>query len=280
MKTVLFIPVIAVIGILAYLSLQPGSNLAAVFEKRKKAMTVNPVGNAPITMADVAHLPLPVQRYLQVTGTVGKPPVSMVHATFNTTLYSVPNKPGMSGTAHQIDVIDPLRRFFFMETRMKGLPVAVLHDYNGTDATMRVRMMRLFDVMNVAGPGISKTETVTILNDFCLFAPSALIRPEFKWTPVSESEADVTYTNGPHQVGARLFFDAEGHLVDFRSEDRGELTPDGKLTILPWTTPARNFRTFGGRVVPGYGEAIWHRPEGPFTYGTFEVLDVAYDTTP
>jgi hypothetical protein len=35
----------------------------------------------------------------------------------------------MSGLAHQIDVLDPPRRLFFMTTRMKGLPVAVLHDY-------------------------------------------------------------------------------------------------------------------------------------------------------
>jgi hypothetical protein len=278
MKTLLFLLLLVAVAVLAFLALRPESNLANVFNTRRLTMPVRSMGETDLTEADIMHLPEPVQRYLNVVGAIGKPPISSVHVTFNTTLYASAGGAGMTGLAHQIDVLDPPGRLFFMETRMSGLQVAVLHDYSGSTATMRVRLMRLYDVVNASGPELSKTETVTLLNDICAYAPSALIGPAFQWTPVSDTETDVTYTNGPHQVHARLFFDADGHLVDFRSEDRGDISGDGKLKFMPWTTPLGNFKSFQGRLVPGYGEAIWHKPEGPFTYGRFEVLDVIYNT--
>ena len=54
---------------------------------------------------------------------------------------------------------------------MKGLPVAVLHDFNRDRTTMRVRLTGVVNVVNIGGPELTRTETVTILNDFCFFAP-------------------------------------------------------------------------------------------------------------
>ena len=54
---------------------------------------------------------------------------------------------------------------------MKGLPVAVLHDFNRDRTTMWVRLTGVVNVVNIGGPELTRTETVTILNDFCFFAP-------------------------------------------------------------------------------------------------------------
>lgn len=260
----------------ATLALRPGASLASDYEARLADLRPGPE-RAPLAEADIAHLPGPVQRYLRRAGALGKPPVTMVHVTFEATLYNAPGAPGMTGPAHQIDVLGPPRRLFFMTTRMKGLPVAVLHDYQPEEATMRARVARLVDVANVSGPDLARTETVTFLNDLCVFAPSALARPEFEWTPIDDTRSGVTFTAGPHRVSATLIFDAEGDLVDFASEDRGELQPDGSLRVQRWTTPLSAYREFDGRRLPTHGEAIWHRPDGPFTYGTFDVRDVSFD---
>lgn len=52
----------------------------------------------------------------------------------------------MRGQAEQYDHISPPKRLFFMQTTMYGLPVSVLHDYEGTTATMRVRLASLYNV--------------------------------------------------------------------------------------------------------------------------------------
>lgn len=89
--------------------------------------------------------------------------------------------------------------------------------------------------------------------------------------------ARVIFTLGANSVTADLIFNAEGELVDFVSEDRGMLEKDGTLRILRWTTPMGGYRDVGGWRLATEGEAIWHLPEGPFTYGRMRL--VSYDAT-
>jgi hypothetical protein len=279
MKLALFaIFALAILAVLAafILANRKGADLAAEYDAR--LLSLKPaVSVKPFSEQDMAHLPDPVKRYMHRSGAIGKPPIASVHVEFDTVLYRDPGSTGMKGPSHQIDIVDPPRRLFFMKTRMYGLPVAVLHDYDGDKATMRVRLAGLFDVANVGGKEISRTETVTVLNDLAAFAPSALVGPKFRWTAVDGTHADVAYTNGDYTVSARLTFNAEGDLIDFISNDRGELQKDGTLKVLPWSTPLSSFREFAGRRVPGKGEAIFHRETGPFTYGIFNVTNVTFN---
>ena len=279
MRTRIAIPLAAaaLTGVaVAALALRPRASLGAEFESRLADLTPATPG-AALSEADLAHLPKPVQRYLHRAGAVGKPPVTMVHTIFDATLYSAPGCAELTGPAPQVDIIDPPRRLFFMTTRMNGLPVAVLHDYQPEAATMRARAARLVNVVDISGPDLARTETVTFLNDLCVFAPSALVRPEFDWTPVDDSHASVTFTAGPHTVSATLVFDQEGDLVDFASDDRGELQPDGTLKVQRWTTPLSDYQEFEARRVATRGDAIWHREEGPFTYGRFAIRSVTFN---
>ena len=132
---------------------------------------------------------------------------------------------------------------------------------------MRVRLAGLVNVVDASGPELTRTETVTILNDLCFFAPSRLIDPRLSWTVVDDTRARVVFTLGPNTVSAELVFNEKGELVDFVSEDRGMLQKDGSLRVLRWSTPLSTYRDFDGWRLASEGEAIWHLPEGPFTYG-------------
>lgn len=279
MRPRLLVPlaVLAAVGAAAAaVAARPESNLRAEFARRVAALRPGPEG-APLTEADLAPLPAPVRRWIARSGAMGKPPVTLVHTVFDATLYNAPGSAGMSGLAHQIDVLDPPRRLYFMTTRMYGLPVAVLHDYAPESAGMRVRAARLFDVVDLGGAEFARIETVTFLNDLAVFAPSALAGPGFEWTPLDDRSARVAYTVGPSAVTATLFFDEAGDLVDFASDDRADVAAGGEPQRMRWTTPLSDFREIGGRRVPGRGEAIWHRPEGPFTYGEFAIRDVGFN---
>lgn len=242
---------------------------ARVAEDAAKALETGGV----LTEADIAHLPPPVRRYLAVTGSIGRPVVTEITMRFDATLYDAPGDAGMSGPVVQYERFDLPVRLFQMTTRMKGLPVAVLHDFNRDNATMRVRLAGLLNVVDVGGPELTRTETVTILNDMAFYAPSRLSDPRLSWTEIDDTRARVTFTLGPNTVSAELVLNAESELVDFVSEDRGMLEKDGSLRILRWTTPMGQYRDVGGWRLASEGDAIWHLPEGPFTYGHLRLTE-------
>lgn len=244
------------------------TSLTRAFEARRAAAmaTVPPPGPV-LTEGDIAHLPAPVRRYLALSGSVGRPVLTEIEMTFDATMYDAPEAPGMSGPVVQYDRFDTPDRLFLMTTRMKGLPVTVLHDFNRDAATMRVRLAGLLNVVDLSGPELTRTETVTILNDIAFFAPSRLTDPRLSWTAIDDHRAAVAFTLGRNTVTAELIFNDASELVDFVSEDRGMLGKDCTLRILRWSTPLGNYQDFNGWRLASEGDAIWHLPEGPYTYG-------------
>ncbi len=233
--------------------------------------------STPLTEAHIVHLPAPVQRYLRITGAIGKPPVQTMQLSFDAEMFQKPGQAGMRGPARQFNTVHRLRRLFFMRTTMFALPVMVLHDYHDIHASMTVRLASLFNVVELHNDALARTETVTVLNDLCLYAPSNLVDSRLVWQALDDHHARVSFTNGPHQVSAELVFNEAGELVNFISNDRGALQRDGSLRLVRWSTPVRDYREFEGRRVPTAGEAIWHYPEGDFVYGRLILKDIRFN---
>ena len=248
------------------------TSLSRRFKARKSAAAFPPVPEMPIlTDADIAHLPRPVQRYIRLTGSMGRPPVTEIEMHFDAEMFEAGSQAGMLGPVRQYDRFDIPHRLFLMSTRMKGLPIAVLHDFDRNHATMRVRLSGLFDVVNTDGKELTRTETVTILNDIAFFAPSRLADASLDWTEIDDTHAKVDYTLGANTISAELVFNELGELVDFISGDRGMLEEDGSLRITRWSTPMGKYRNFDDWRLASEGSAIWHLPDGPFTYGHLQL---------
>jgi hypothetical protein len=159
-----------------------------------------------------------------------------------------------------------------MRARMKGLPVDVFHHFTGEAATFRVRVLSAFTVVDAAGPEMNHSETVTILNDLCLLAPSALLDPRLQWEPVDDNAARVRFTRGSESISAELRFNAAGELIDFISDDRAQASADGKsFKRLRWSTPFTEYQKIGPQHLFAHGQALWHAEQGAFAYGEFHL---------
>ena len=239
----------------------------------RAALAERPPSSGAVKEEDLQSLPGPVQRYLRVAGAVGQPKVSNIKATWRGQIRGAPDAPWMRFDAEQHNVYGALpSRFFLMDATRQGLPVDVFHRFEGGAATFRVRLLSLLQLVDAKGPEMDVAETVTLFNDLCLFAPSALIDAPVTWAPVDERTVRARYTRGAHTISATLFFNEAGELVDFSSDDRSQASADGKSFVKArWTTPVRPYRSYGPWRLASGADVRWESPDGGFVYGEFEL---------
>ncbi len=231
-----------------------------------------------VTDADLAHLPPPVQEYLRYTGAVGRPRVRNFRAVFSGRFRNGLEGRWMPFRSEQYDFLDQPTRVFLMRASAYGLPMEGLHLFRGPTATMRIKAASFVEVVNAKGREMNQGETVTFFNDLCLMAPSSLIDKErIEWESAGPLTARARFTNQGVTIGALLSFDRDGRLTDFLSNDRF-LSADGKsYTSYPWSTPVRDYRRVGGRVLPSSADLVWLTPEGEFNYARFNLVEIEYN---
>jgi len=222
---------------------------------------------------DLDHLPAPVQKYLRYVGVVGKTRVQDFRIVFEGDMRGR-DQDWFPFTSEQFNFIPSPTRLFFMKARVKGLPAAGYHRYKNGNASMRVKVLSLFPVVHIDDPALYPTETVTFFNDLCLFAPAGLIDRRITWEPIDHLTARATFTTRGTSISAELYFNDQGQLVNFVSEDRIAID---EMKTFPFSTPVKDYQKINGLNLPTYGEAVWHYPDGAFVYGKFRLQSVDYN---
>jgi hypothetical protein len=246
--------------------------------KVKNEFIKQPTGSEEIlTEKDIEHLPLPVRKYIEYSGTIGKGKPKNVRITFEAEMTSKPGAKPMKASSEQFNFFGDFTRLFLMKASKLLIPFNALHIYQKQEATFKVRVANLFNVVDVKGEDLTTAETVTLLNDMCIFVPGNLYDKRLTWKEIDSLSCAVTIENGKYKVTAILYFNEEGELINFISDDRSALQDDGTLKKARWSTPVSNYKEIDGRRIPTYGETIWHYPEGDFTYGIFTLKSINYN---
>jgi hypothetical protein len=270
--------VIVLAGVVVGFGVHGPFGLRAAYEQEVSL----PLGSAAlgvvVTDADVAHLPVLVQRYLRTSGVIGQPRVHNFRVRLHGRIRQGPDSRWMPFTAEQHNSIPNPTRLFYMDASMRLVPFQVLHRYVGDSATMRVRIGGLIPVVNMAGPEMTRAETVTLFNDMCIMAPATLVDPAITWDGIDGQTVRATFTNAGHTIHATLVFNEAGELTDFWSDDRLRASADGEtLEAVRWSTPVGRYRTFGSVRLASSGEGRWHDESGAYAYLELELDEVQYN---
>lgn len=268
----LIILLVAIVSIGSFIAQNQLASLVRADLKNNNALSNDVLGES-----DIAHLPAPVQKYLVYTGAIGKSKLQNVYIEFDAEMYKKPGDKPMKAHSVQYNFYGDYSRLFLMKARKMSIPFSALHIYKNNQARFQVKVAELFKVVNVSGEELTKAETVTLLNDMCIFAPEGLIDSRLTWSEIDSLSARVTLTNGDYVVSAILYFNKAGELVNFVSDDRFALQDDGTMKRVRWTTPVSRYKEFEGRKIPTAGKTIWNYPEGDFTYGVFELRSIKYN---
>jgi hypothetical protein len=258
------------------------SSFHAEYRERVTESLAN-VDPAPPTVdeADLADLPRPLADYIRRSGAVERPRVVSFRADFHGRIRGGPGAVWMPFSGEQVNTYGPRpQRIFLMDATRSALPVTVLHEFADATATMRVRLLSLFTIVDAAGPQMDRGETVTVFNDLVVMAPGAIVDAPVTWEAVDDLHVRGTFTDGGQTVSAALTFSAEHDLVDFVSDDRLQASTDGKtFTPRRWSTPLSGHRDTDGHRVLTDGEGVWHahQSEGAFTYLELHLDAIGYN---
>jgi hypothetical protein len=261
---------------------QGPSSFHAEYRERATRALHDVNATAPVVReSDLVDLPTPLAAYVRRSGAVGQPRVVSFSADFHGRIRSGPETTWMPFSGRQVNTYGPRpQRIFLMDATRSGLPVTVLHVFVGGTATMRVKLLSLFTVVDASGPEMDRGETVTVFNDLVVMAPGAIAGAPVTWHAIDALHVRGDFTNGGQTVSAVLTFNAEHDLVDFVSDDRTRASADGKtFTPRRWSTPLGGHRETGGHRVLTVGKGVWHapQPEGSFTYLQFDLDAIRYN---
>lgn len=255
------------------------SSLKGQFETLRKRALARVQGTSDLlTLDDLGFLPAPVRRYVIATGFVGRPRVQSFELQFRGRIRGAAEDGWMPFEARQVSMTEVATRLFWMRARKLGMPIQVLHRMWAGQASMHVRALSVLPVADTSGVEMDRSEAVTHLNDLCILCPGSLVQRQISWEPLNSQSARVYYTGGRVPVAATLYFDQDGMLRNFVSDDRMRALPSGKgFESLRFSTPIRAYARYGVHHLASHGEARWHMPGGPFCYGEFELVGIEYD---
>ncbi|MFL5353015.1 DUF6544 family protein [Archangium sp.] len=229
-----------------------------------------PGSDEPVSEADIASLPEPVRRYLRFMGVVGRPRDWSFRAGLTGRFRLGPGQAWKTMEAWQYDTRLEVARIFHIRLSFFGVvPVLGRDTYLRGEGRMLIRPFELFTAQDNKGPELDIGELVTYLNDAILLAPSMVLGPETTWTGVDDSSFDVAFTDRGRTVTARVFLDTRGAPRDFSTTDRfcqDPYAPKHPFIRARWTTPIDSWQVHEGRPIPTWGKAVWHLPQGDFTY--------------
>jgi len=242
-------------------------------EVKENFLRTNLIQAEILTNEDLQPLPDPVRRYLLYAGVVNKPKVKNVRIVFEGQMREK-GKDYFPFVSEQYNFFDEPTRLFFMKAKMKGIVVPGYHRYANATAKMDIRLFGLFPVVKQSGEVMNKTETVTLFNDMCLMAPATLVDKRIQWETIDSNTVKAVFTNRGIAITALLFFNAEGQLINFLSDDR---TATSDMKQHPFSTPVSAYKTINGINIMSKGEAVYEYEDGKFTYGIFNLKEIEYN---
>ena len=230
-----------------------------------------------VSEAYIKNIPEPVKKYLHYVGAVGNPGVYNFRAVINGRMRFEKEGKWMDIDAQQYNFTNDRARLFYIESKMFGISFDGLHLYMGGNATMQIKVASIFKVVDAKGDEMNQGETVTLFNDMCVLAPATLIDKNIQWECIDSLTVKAKFTNKSNAITALLYFNEKGELINFISNDRYQSVDGKTYNNYKWSTPIKDYKDFDGRKIPTYGEAIWHTPEGSFSYANFHIKEIEYN---
>lgn len=191
--------------------------------------------------------------------------VQSVRTTQSGEIRSAPNAPWVPFTAEE--TTSATGSSFRWEARFKGGRLgwfSVTDSYEDGHGCGALSLGGVLPVRKSIGPEFDKGELQRYLGSIALCPPMLLNNPSLAWTAVGPLTLRVRDRDDSTGATVDLELNEQGHPIACRAE-RPRMV--GKITVpTPWSATGAEFQEREGFRVATRLEALWHLPEGVFSY--------------
>jgi hypothetical protein len=247
----------------------------ANLEHARALLAGAPAGEPQILrVEDIATLPPPVRRWLEVSGAVGRPRARTVRLLQRGGMRTAPGQPYLPVVARQYFRVDQPGFVWTVDvTMMRVVPVVGRDTYLDGHGRMFIKAGGLVAVADGTGPTFDQGTALRFLGEIVWF-PSAALASYITWEPIDDRRARATLAFKDVTTSAVFEFDERGRFAGMTAERYY----DGK-SLETWVIPVTEWQTIRGIEMPVRGGAVWKLASGDFDYFQWEIVDVEVNRT-
>lgn len=260
------------------LALTGCSSVRNLFEREVNAeLARTSWDNSPVfSEAALAGLPEPVQRHFRVCGLMGRKAPQYGRIIWSELqLKRAKDKPWMPLETLQFNSVqEPVRIVYMGAHLMKVLPFEGRDKYQDGHGHMRVKVMRLFTVVDEKSPQMDASALVTVLAE-ALLVPTYVLQPYIRWESLDSTRVKATLEFNKTTVSGIFHFAPTGECVRFDTDSRWQKS--GDPAPVPWSAYMDEYVERNGIRYPSLVKAAWHEKSGDFEYAKGRIDRIEYD---
>lgn len=258
--------ILFVVAVIAVFWKVPYSPIGAEFKKvtdEKAAMAADAFG--VFTEADIAHLPLPVQRYFRRCGYLGTPKMSYMRASLSNVDFVMSKDRTIRIDYEQFNLVERPDRYALISSSMFGVPFEGFDSYGNGAGSMKGVLAKVIPLFDQRGESMDRACLVTWLAE-CLLVPNAALQDFVKWESIDDTHATAAVSWEGRSASGIFTFAETGELMAFRTGDRVAVDMNGKETKADWSAYFSAYHPVNGVMQPEVIQSVWHYREGDCVY--------------
>ncbi|MGL4798748.1 MAG: DUF6544 family protein [Cellulosilyticaceae bacterium] len=256
---------------------QPYSPLKADFEKLdQEILAKESKVSGTFELENMAHLPLPMQKFFVYSGLIGKPMMQSSRTVHTDVDFGfTEGEPTKKIQYIQNNYAHVPARLAFIDTKMYGIPFQGLDSYKDGIGGMKGVLAKGITLFDQKGKEMDQASLVTVLAE-SIVCPSAFLMDCMTWETIDDTHVKVTIEDQGVTASGVYTLSEEGAILSFTTNDRYQTGPDGSAVSVPWTATCGNYVERDGIKYPTSFQAIWNRKEGDWVYFDCKQVDVTY----
>lgn len=216
--------------------------------------------------ADIADLPVPVQKYFRNCGYIGTPKSSYTKVVYKDVDFSMGRGKSILKIDHtQYNFVDAPNRIAYINSSVYGIPFEGLDSFINGAGSMRGVVAKLYPLFNQTGTAMDKSSLVTFLAE-SLIVPNVALQDYIIWEAIDDFHAQAAISSYGIKASGIFTFNDRGEMTSFVTDDREATSGDGVSEKVRWSVVCGEYQEMDGLMRPTVFQAIWHYEDGDLVY--------------